>query len=311
MNSETAIVAEHLFKRYGDHQAVADLSFKVERGEIFAMIGPNGAGKSTTLRMVLDIIKPDSGEIEVLGGALTEQTKNRIGYLPEERGLYKNVALVPMLTYLGQLKGMSKRDAAKRAAELLVQLDLGEYLKKKITALSKGMAQKVQFIATILHRPHLIIIDEPFSGLDPLNTQILKDLLYNCTQQDGAAVVMSTHHMPQIQEMADRMLMISKGKRVLYGRVDEVRRQYAENAVIVVGEGEWTKLAGVQSVEQRKNGDVLLHLDAHTTPDDVMAAMAAGDYHVQRFELAIPSLEEIFIRVAGGDLPNHHDAEAN
>lgn len=297
--SELAIHIENLTKRYGDHVAVDDMSFEVKRGEIFAIIGPNGAGKSTTIRMILDILKPDSGKIAVLGGPLNDKTNDRIGYLPEERGLYKNVSLVRLLTYLGQLKGMSGRDAKTRATELLQQLDLGEYLTQKVTALSKGMAQKVQFIATILHRPELIIIDEPFSGLDPVNTGILKDLLYNTMKEDGTAVVMSTHQMMQLQEMADRMLMIAKGRRVLYGKVMDIRQQYAENALIVAGEGDWSALSGISSVEDQRNGEKLLHLAPNTTPDDVLAAIAAGAYQLHRFERAIPNLEEIFIEVVG------------
>lgn len=295
-----AIRVEHLYKSYGDFQAVDDMSFDVQAGEIFAIMGPNGAGKSTTIRMILDIIKPDRGVIEVLGGPITSATKDRIGYLPEERGLYKNVTLLDMLTYLGQLKGMTRRDAASRATELLERLDLGEHLKSKLTKLSKGMAQKVQFVATVMHRPDLIIIDEPFSGLDPVNTQILKDLLYDL-RDEGRAIVMSTHQMHQLQEMADRMLMISKGRRVLYGPVSEVRQQYAENAVNVVGEGDWQGLPGVTEVIAHKSGEVMLHLADGTTADDVMREIANGDYRLQRFELAIPELEEVFIRVAGGD----------
>lgn len=292
--AQPAIQVEQVSKTYGDFKAVDDMNFVVEKGEIFAMIGPNGAGKSTTIRCILDIIKPDTGRIAVLGGTLTDATRNQIGYLPEERGLYKNVQIQDMLVYLGQLKGMSRGDARQRARELMEKLDLGEYLKKKITALSKGMSQKVQFIATVLHRPELIIIDEPFSGLDPVNSQVLRDLIYD-VKNEGHTVVMSAHQMPQIEAMADRMLMISRGKRVLYGAVSEVRQQYAENAVIVAGRGNWSALPGVISVKEMKDG-VLLHLNG-STPDQVMHAMAVGDYQVQRFELAIPSLEEIFIRV--------------
>lgn len=299
MKTKQAIIAEQLTKSYGDHLAVDHLSFEVEYGEIFAMIGPNGAGKSTTIRMILDIIRPDSGKVAVLGGPITEEIKDRIGYLPEERGLYKNVPLVQLLSYLGQLKGMSKQDASRRAAELLDRLELGEYKKSKMTALSKGMAQKVQFIATVLHRPELIIIDEPFSGLDPVNTQVLKDLLYQM-KLEGSAVVMSTHHMHQLQEMGDRVLMISEGRRVLYGSIQEVREQYAENAVTVSGSGNWDLLPGVVRVEHIKNGDVTLHLAPEATPDHLLRAIADGDYTLRHFELAIPSLEEIFIRVAGG-----------
>ena len=297
-----AILTERISKSYGDFKAVDDLSFEVKRGEIFALIGPNGAGKSTTIRMVLDILKPDAGHIAVLGGPLTEATKNRIGYLPEERGLYKNVPLIQMLVYLGRLKDMSRRDARRRATDLLTQLDLGDHLKSKLTALSKGMSQKVQFIATVMHNPDLIIVDEPFSGLDPVNTQILRDLIYQM-KNDGHAVVMSTHQMHQVEQMADRVLMISKGARVLYGETNEVRARYAKNELVVAGTGDWSALPGVMNVEANgRQGDVLLSLDAQTTPDDVMQAMAVGDYRVDRFERAIPSLEEIFIRAAGGEV---------
>lgn len=295
-----AIVAENLSKRYGSHQAVSGMSLEVARGEIFAMIGPNGAGKSTTIRMILDIIKPDEGQIQVLGGLLNDASKNLIGYLPEERGLYKNVPLVQLLIYLAQLKGMSKTDAADRAKFFLEKLELGEYLKKPISALSKGMAQKVQFIATILHRPELIIIDEPFSGLDPVNTQVLKDLLYETVHELGTTVVMSTHQMQQLQEMAGRMLMIAKGQRVLYGEVTAIRQQYAQNAVYVAGQGDWASLKGVKSVDlESRKGEALLFLDEQTTPDQLMQTLAGSGYPIQRFELAIPTLEEIFIRVAG------------
>jgi ABC-2 type transport system ATP-binding protein len=297
-----AIQAHDLRKTFGDFVAVDDLSFEVSRGEIFALIGPNGAGKSTTIRMVLDILKPDSGNVSVLGGHLTEDATNRIGYLPEERGLYKNVSLIRLLTYLGQLKGMSRQDAQTRGKALMEQLELGEYVNSKLTALSKGMAQKVQFIATILHHPELIIIDEPFSGLDPVNTGILKDLLYDTMRQDGTAIVMSTHQMLQLQEMAGRMLMIAKGRRVLYGEVDAIRQEYASNALLVTGEGDWSALQGVTLVDGQRNGDILLQLQDTTTADDVLAQIAAGDYRLRRFELAIPGLEEIFIRVAGGEV---------
>jgi ABC-2 type transport system ATP-binding protein len=298
------ISAQNLVKTYGAgaarKRAVDGFSFEVNAGEIFALIGPNGAGKSTTLRMVLNLIQPDSGELRVFGGAMNPRHWGAIGYMPEERGLYKNVALLPMLTYLGQLKGMGRSAAQNRARALLEELDLGAYAKKRLGALSKGMAQKVQFIATILHHPRLVIIDEPFSGLDPLNTQTLKDLLYQAVQQDGAAVVMSTHQMAQLQEMAGRMAMIARGRRVLYGEVDAVRRSYAENAVIIQGEGAWETLAGVRSVEARKNRDeVLLRLTPDTSPQTLMGRISAAGYVVRRFELAIPSLEEIFIRVAG------------
>ncbi len=308
MNASTnAIEVNGVTKRYGQHVAVDNLSYEVRRGEIFSMLGPNGAGKTTTIRMILDIIKPDSGQIAVLGGPFTEATKAHIGYLPEERGLYKGVRLVELLTYLGSLKGMSPKDATKRANELLDQVGLGENKKSKVSELSRGMSQKVQFIATIIHDPELIIIDEPFSGLDPVNTELIKDIIYDLKAK-GKTVVMSIHEMHQVEEMADRLLMIDHGKRVLYGSVDEVRQQYAENAVVVSGQGDWQRLPGVRAVKSDETGrQVTLMLDDHTTPDNIMQVLAASpDYHIRSFALAVPSLNDIFIRVAGGNNHNNH-----
>ncbi|MBN1967141.1 MAG: ATP-binding cassette domain-containing protein [Anaerolineae bacterium] len=300
--SDHAIVVQNVTKRYGNFTAVDDLSFEVRRGEIFSMLGPNGAGKTTTIRMILDILKPDSGAIAVLGGPISDQTKDRIGYLPEERGLYRNVPVIEVLTYLAQLKGLSHKDAVRRATDMLNAVDLGANIKSKVSELSKGMQQKVQIIATILHQPELVIIDEPFSGLDPVNTQVIKDMLYQMNSE-GVTIVMSTHQMQDIEEMSSRLLMIDHGRRVLYGGVQEVRQRFAQNAVIVEGEGDWSALAGVTRVEAMDNTHtVMLHLAEGVTPDAVMEAMAVGaDYHVRRFELAVPSLNEIFIQVAGNN----------
>lgn len=308
---DLAISVQTVVKQYGSFTAVDDLSFDVQCGEIFSMLGPNGAGKTTTIRMILDILKPDQGSIQVLGGPITDQTKDRIGYLPEERGLYRNVRVLEVLTYLGTLKGMSRHDAQQRATEFLQQVGLEENIKSKISELSKGMQQKVQLIATFLHRPNLVIVDEPFSGLDPVNTQLIKDLLYQM-KDEGVTIVMSTHQMHQVEEMADRMLMIDHGQQVLYGPVDEVRQRFAKNAVFVEGEGNWAALRGVDHIEDGDNGrGVLLHLADGVTPDDIMAAMAAGaDYRVRRFELAVPSLNEIFIQVAGPPTNGTSDSEA-
>ncbi len=302
---DLAISVRGVSKKYGDFTAVDNLSFEVRRGEIFAVLGPNGAGKTTTIRMILDILKPDTGSIEVLGGPITEATKARIGYLPEERGLYHNVRVLDMLVYLGQLKGLSGAEARARALSLLEHVGLAENARSKVKELSKGMQQKVQVIATILHRPDLIIIDEPFSGLDPVNTEMVKDLLYEMNRE-GVTIIMSTHLMHQIEEMADRLLMINRGRAVLYGDVHEVRQRFAKNAVIVEGEGDWAALPGVQAVEAGENGrDVLLRLADNVTPDEVMAALATSPaYRIRRFERAVPSLNEIFIEVVGGGHAN-------
>ncbi|MBN2471416.1 MAG: ATP-binding cassette domain-containing protein [Anaerolineae bacterium] len=303
MRGEHVIDVRHVTKAYNSHIAVDDLSFELVQGEIFAFLGPNGSGKTTTMRMILDILRPDSGEIAVFGGPLTDAAKNRIGYMPEERGLYRNVPLMELMIYLGALKGMSAADARARATTLLERLDLGEYLTKKVSELSKGMQQKAQFVATILHQPELIIVDEPFSGLDPVNSRLLKDMLFDL-KREGASILMSTHMMHQVEEMGDRLLMIDEGRCVLYGTLDEVRQRFAENAILVQGEGDWASVPGVTRVDAGRNGsDARLHLAEGVTTDQVMQAIAASPAHrLTGFQLAVPSLEEIFVQVAGRGL---------
>ncbi|MCZ7544058.1 MAG: ATP-binding cassette domain-containing protein [Anaerolineae bacterium] len=288
MQNGYSIEVAQVSKSFGATHAVVDISFEVMRGEIFAMLGHNGAGKTTTIRMILDILKPDTGSIKVLGSKINEATKDRIGYLPEERGLYRNVKVVECLSYLGELKGMGASDARARAMALLERVELADVAEKKVSELSRGMQQKAQFAATVIHNPELIIIDEPFSGLDPVNTLLIKDLLYEMRDQ-GSTIVMSTHQMHQIEEMADRLLMMHFGKRVLYGKVDEVRKRFAINAVEVEGTGDWAALPGVINVERAENGrEYHLMLDEGVTPDDVIRAIAdSPDHHVRRFEEAI------------------------
>ncbi|MCB9453368.1 MAG: ATP-binding cassette domain-containing protein [Anaerolineaceae bacterium] len=297
MQSNASISVDRVVKNYGDFRAVDNLSFDVHSGEVFAILGPNGSGKTTTIRMILDILKPDSGQISVLGGAINDQTKDRIGYLPEERGLYRSVKVLEMMVYLGMLKGMSRRDARRRSLELLEQLELSENSKSKVSELSKGMQQKVQFAVTVMHNPALIIVDELFSGLDPVNTRVVKDLLLKF-RQDGGTVVMSTHQMWQVEEIADRLLMIDKGARKLYGRVDDIRKQYALHAIVVEGQGDWASLPGVDHIEHNGREGTTLYLTPEATSSSVLAAITTADnMTIERFELAVPSLNEIFIKV--------------
>jgi ABC-2 type transport system ATP-binding protein len=296
-----AVIVNHITKNYGSFRAVDDLSFEIKSGEIFALLGPNGSGKTTTIRMILDVIRPDSGTIQVLGGPITDEAKNRIGYLPEERGLYRGVPVLEMMMYLGSLKGMNRAEARRHSLELLEKLELAEHTKKKVSELSKGMQQKVQFAVTVLHNPALIIIDEPFSGLDPVNTLVVKDLLLDF-QKQGGTVVMSTHQMHQVEEMAERLLMINRGQQKLYGPVREIRKQFAQHAIIVEGEGRWETLPGVERIEVTENGHraAKLYLRPEVTTDSVLAAIAqTSGMSIQRFELALPSLTDIFIEVAG------------
>ena len=306
-----AVSVSDISKAYGSFKAVDAVSFDVLKGEIFAMLGPNGAGKSTTLRMILDILRPDSGAISVLGGRLDDARKNRIGYLPEERGLYRNVAVIEVMTYLAALKGIATAEARRRALALLDQLDLGEVAKKKVSELSKGMQQKVQFAVTVLHEPELIVIDEPFSGLDPINTMVIKDLLTGFKNR-GGAVIMSTHQMYQVEEMATRLFMINRGRTALYGPVQEVRERYALPALRVEGEGNWAALPSVLRVEAFADGEgtngqagVLLYMRPGASTDDVLRDIVAQPGHmIRRIEQAVPSLNDIFIRVVESDNAN-------
>lgn len=296
--SDAVIVVEGVHKRYGDFRAVDDLSFTVKRGEIFALLGPNGAGKSTSIRMILDLLKPDAGRITLFGAPIDQAAKDRIGYLPEERGLYKNVPVIEVMTYLGKLKGLSSSEARRRAMAYLERLELADFAKKKVSDLSKGMQQKVQFAVTILHDPDVIIVDEPFSGLDPVNTLTIKELIGEL-RTAGKAIIMSTHQMNQVEAMADRLLMIDRGTRRLYGEVEAVRQSYAQQAVRVVGTGAWATLSGIESVEFTGDRDeVLLHLADGATADQVLSQIAGRtDISIRRFELALPSLDEIFVQI--------------
>lgn len=296
---ESVIQVERVSKNYGSFRAVDGLSFDVYRGEIFAMLGPNGSGKTTTMRMILDLLRPDSGTIAVFGGPLGDATRDRIGYLPEERGLYRSVQVIEMMIYLGTLKGLSRRDAQQRSQRMLERLEMGDQSRKKISELSKGMQQKIQFAVTVLHEPDLIIVDEPFSGLDPVNALVLKDLLLEFKGR-GGTIVMSTHQMTQVEEMADRLFLIHRGQQKLYGTVDAIRRQYAQHAIIVEGRGDWAAIPGVTAVEARDNGRgaMLLRLAEGVSSDSVLAAISAsGTAHLERFELAVPDLNDIFIHV--------------
>lgn len=301
MTHETVITVENVSKSFGTVRAVDNMSFEVRRDEVFAMLGPNGAGKSTTIRMILDILRPDSGSIRVLGQPINDSTKDRIGYLPEERGLYRDVKVIDMMIYLGTLKGMSAQDARRKAMSLLERLDLADKAESKVKEYSKGMQQKVQFAVTIMHEPEMIIVDEPFSGLDPVNTRLIKDMILELRDQ-GVGIVMSTHQMYQVEEMADRLLMINRGQPALYGPVDEVRNQYALHAVVVEGQGDFSRLPGVTRVEpdQNRRGATLVYMDDRTTANELLASIATSpDVTVERFELAVPSLNDIFIAVAG------------
>jgi ABC-2 type transport system ATP-binding protein len=294
-----AVELAHITKSFGPVKAVDDVSYSVEKGEFFGLLGPNGAGKTTSLRILLDIFKPDAGSVAVLGGPLTDAKKDRIGYMPEDRGLYQDIPLDRCLAYLGTLKGMSQAEVKQRADGYLERFDLAEHRHKKVKELSKGMQQKAQIIATLLHNPELLIVDEPFSGLDPVNTQMVKDLLREQREQ-GVTIVLCSHQMNLVEELCDRIVLIDHGKVLLYGELADIRKRFSANAVLVRAGGELPQLRGVESVE-RTNGTVQLNLAKGTDPQSILQALVARKIAVEQFEIAMPTLDEIFIRVVQGE----------
>jgi ABC-2 type transport system ATP-binding protein len=289
-------------KSFGATRAVDDVSFTVGRGEIFGLLGPNGAGKTTTIRIILDLFRPDGGSVVLWGGPMTEEKKERIGYMPEERGLYQDVALERCLLYLAGLKGLSPAEARRRLADHLERFDLTQHKHKKVKELSKGMQQKAQIINTILHRPELILVDEPFAALDPVNTQMITDMLRDLRAQ-GATIIMSTHQMHHAEELCDRIVLINQGRNLLYGGLDEVRRRHVGDAVLISAVGELPPLAGVDSITP-VNHSTKLVLGKGTTPQDVLKALVTCGVALEKFEIAIPSLNEIFIRAVSEGVPD-------
>ena len=292
------IEVEHIAKSFGDARAVVDASFVVEEGEIFGLLGPNGAGKTTAIRLMLDLFRPDEGRVSILGGPMTEEKKNRIGYMPEERGLYQEITVDSCLSYLASLKGLPTSTTRERLDDLLERFDLAAHKTKKIKELSKGMQQKAQIINTVIHAPELVIIDEPFTALDPINTQLVKDLMRELRNQ-GKTVVMSTHQMHQVEELCDRIVLINKGRDVLYGNLGEIRRQFAGQAVLVRVQGDLPSIPGTVQ-ESVTNGTIKLVLSESSTPQSVLQTLLAKKAVVEHFEIAIPALDEIFIRVVEG-----------
>ena len=291
----TIVDLSQITKSFGKVKAVDDVSFTVEKGEFFGLLGPNGAGKTTSIRILLDIFKPDHGSVSILGGPMNEDKKDRIGYMPEERGLYQDIPLERALSYLASLKGMSSSQIHARLGEYLERFDLAAHRKKKVKELSKGMQQKAQIIATLIHHPDLLIIDEPFSGLDPVNTQMVKDLLHDLHSQ-GSTIIMSTHQMHQVEQLCQRILLMNHGKVVLYGSLAEIRKRFSGHALLVRTPNGLPALPGILSAEEI-NGVHRLNLAAETTPQEILRQLVAHNIEVEQFEIAMPTLDEIFIRV--------------
>ena len=295
---------ENVVKAYDGKVAVDSVSFEVNGGEVFGLLGPNGAGKSTLIRMAMDILRPDSGSILISGRPSMVADHDKVGYLPEERGLYKKQKVIDVLDYFGRLKGMTGPDVKAKAQAALDRVGLGEWSKKRVDQLSKGMQQKVQIVGTLLHDPEVVILDEPFTGLDPINARMVKEIIMTL-KREGRLVVLSTHQMDQVEELCDRIVMIDRGRRVLYGTVRESKKRFAEeirattergNVVVVDGDGEFAKLPGVLAA-QADGGATKLTLVPELTPERFLTQALAAGMTISRFEAAPTPLEEIFVHV--------------
>ena len=288
-------------KAYESKVAVRDLSLSIEAGQMFGLLGPNGAGKTSSIRMMMGITMPDSGTVKLFERPFERSSLERVGYLPEERGLYKKMKVLEQLVFFGQLHGLSTGDAEKRAKVWAKRLEIDEALPKKTEELSKGMQQKIQFIGSLLHDPGLIVMDEPFSGLDPVNAKLLEQTLLEL-KDEGRAIVFSTHRMDQVEKLCDSICLINKGHAVLAGRVREIKSRYERNHVIVEFEGSDQFLSSPEIAEaQNFSGHAEIKLKPHGDAQKLLRE-ASANAKVYRFEMVEPSLEEIFIETVGGSV---------
>ena len=288
------IDVQNVSKHFGKATAVNQVSFGVEKGQIFGLLGPNGAGKTTTIRMINHILNPDTGHISILGEAVSPKSQERIGYLPEERGLYKKMKVFDQLMYLAQLKGLSQT-AAKTAIEFwLDRFEASSWKKKEVSELSKGMSQKIQFIATVAHDPEIYIFDEPFSGLDPINSEMLKDVILE-EKKRGKTILFSTHRMEQVEQMCDDICLFNQGKAVLQGNLRSIKQSFGNNTILLdfVGDSEFlNELEGVRINNRSTNFAEIRLLEGASAQNILQVAIAQAE--IQRFEIVQPSLQDIF-----------------
>ncbi|MCC3376723.1 ABC transporter ATP-binding protein [Cohnella sp. REN36] len=293
------LVVNRVVKQYGDKTAVNGLSFEVEAGEIYGLLGANGAGKTTTMRMVLGLIMPDGGEIRYNGKSYSEEQLRMLGYLPEERGMYPKVKLSEQIVYLAQLRGMSRKDAEANLKRWLDRFQVPEYYDKKVEELSKGNQQKIQFIAAVIHRPQIVILDEAFSGLDPVNVELLKSTVKEL-RDEGTSILFSTHRMEHVEELCRNITIMHKSNPVLQGAIRDIKSRFPREKVVLSADAPIEGLetiSGVQGVTRTEQGYLLQIAKAETAQDILKHALAQGP--IQKFELLEPTLNEIFIRTVG------------
>jgi len=289
---------DHVRKAYDTKIAVEDLSLRIEPGSMFGLLGPNGSGKTSSIRMMIGITVPDSGTVQLFGQPFDRKNLARVGYLPEERGLYKKMKVIDQLVFMGQLHGLDIATATKRSHAWCERMDITEAIPKKVEELSKGMQQKIQFIAALLHEPELIIMDEPFSGLDPVNATLLIDTLIDL-RKEGRAILFSTHRMDQVEKMCDSICLISRGKQVLAGTMREVKARYPRNRVQIAFEGasDFLRNPGIEEYKLYNNS-AEIKLKDEAAAQSILAE-AIGGANITRFEVMEPTLEEIFIEEVG------------
>lgn len=295
-----AITIEKISKSFGDFYAVKYLGLMVQEGTIFGLLGPNGAGKTTTIRMIMGIILPDCGQIQIFGQDNSAEIRDQIGYLPEERGLYRKMKVKDILFFFAELKAVRKSEAEKRIDYWLERLDLAEWQDKKAEELSRGMQQKLQFLVTILHDPQLIILDEPFTGLDPVNTNLIKDIILEQKKQ-GKTIIFSTHLMEQVEKMCDFICLINEGQKVLDGALQAVKNRYGHNHLVMEYEGEADFLHDSTVVDRYDDYGQYVEIRLREGADpQALLRRALDTAKVHRFEVVEPSLNEIFIEVVSG-----------
>ena len=294
-----ALVIDQVSKTFGAVRAVDHLSARVPRGTIYGFLGPNGAGKTTTIRMIMDIIYPDSGRIHVLGQSSGTQSKRRIGYMPEERGLYGKMKVRAILSYLGAIKGMGRREVAREIPRWLDAVGLGEWADKRVEDLSRGMQQKLQFVVTAINGPELLILDEPFAGLDPVNLDLLKGIMLRM-KDAGKTVIFSTHVMEQAERLCDFILLINKGRKVIDGTLDQIRSRYDSDTVSVEFEGDASFITDLPMVKSATRSGRRLEIVLNEDGDaqELLQALVVR-VRVRSFEVKVPSLHEIFVDLAG------------
>lgn len=290
---------QNLKKYYATQKAVDDISFDIPEGSVFGLLGPNGAGKSTLLRMVTGIFYPDSGKVLINGKPLNQQLADQMGYMPEERGLYKKMKVGEHILYLAQLKGLSKKDASKGCKEWFERLEMQSWWNKKVEDLSKGMSQKLQFVATVVHQPKLLILDEPFSGLDPVNSNVLKEEIFRLAK-GGTTIIFSTHRMEQVEEFCDRIVLINMGKKILDGAVKDIRQQFKENIFKIELSDTLHSLPEGIEVQEQDQHHLQFHLLENQNTNQVLQHLIQNGNVIHSFNEILPTLNEIFIRLVQG-----------